>query len=381
MEKDDLLREEYKEMMNGLRATEETRKRVKNITETAKEEGTEASANSVKRKKIFHGRFAVAACLALVIVGLGTIGVKALIDRKPMPEYSPDNESLDENDTIFTESNEKVEADEYVISYDGIIYDDELKVGYMSFLCRRTDGQPLTQIEKNRIKRGDFARKDAYFEGLWPQIADMGVSIGDAELHMFMFPVLGCSSFYREEEGGVRVYCKFDVSENPQYWDIERIVESFLNKDNEEYEEEILPNELKVAVLTSEQYENFMKEKKKITDIDAFWTLLSKYGMKKAEYSSGYLKTVSNDIITVKIGRTDISAEWKWEDNIETIVIVREDGSEIIAWEEEKFGTNQGENVPMGHWNDEEITIIFPYGDILRVDEMVRIKVNGEFID
>ena len=103
--------------------------------------------------------------------------------------------------------------------------------------------------------------------------------------------------------------------------------------------------------------------------------------MKKAEYSSGYLKTVSNDIITVKIGRTDISAEWKWEDNIETIVIVREDGSEIIAWEEEKFGTNQGENVPMGHWNDEEITIIFPYGDILRVDEMVRIKVNGEFID
>ena len=101
MEKDDLLREEYKEMMNGLRATEETRKRVKNIKETAKEEGTEASANSVKRKKIFHGRFAVAACLALVIVGFGAIGVKALIDRKPMPEYSPDNESLDENDTIF----------------------------------------------------------------------------------------------------------------------------------------------------------------------------------------------------------------------------------------------------------------------------------------
>ena len=63
----------------------------------------------------------------------------------------------------FTESDEKVEADEYVISYDGIIYDDEVKVGYMSFLCRRTDGQPLTQIEKNRIKRGDFARKD--FEG------------------------------------------------------------------------------------------------------------------------------------------------------------------------------------------------------------------------
>lgn len=367
MEKDELLTKNYKELMDGISATEETRDRVLGIADSETVSFTRKASQSGRRSGRML-KYAAAACLVLAITGLGTLGVFALTSKHPLTAYFPQSKTLEEGDTVFTESDIIVgtkENKEYSISYDGLIYDDVLKVGYLSVFCSRNDGQPVTDTSvcRNKIV-------SPYFEGtlkglISPNLSFNEITAGDVTLYVFTYPAASVSTFLRLEDNGVRTYIKLLVDDNrfedPAY-------------------------DFQMAVLTEAQYNQFVETAQGMTSPEENMALLTDYGMSAPEYTSAYLRTVSNDLVTAKIGRTDVRAEWNAESGVDSIVIVREDGSELTAVENGQCLWNvlAGENVRMGYGSKGEgmiTTMIIPYGDILREDETVRIKVNGEVVE
>ena len=383
------------------------------LADNSKENQTEDIKRGTQKKNLRQIIFSIAkvACVVFALIGMFSVSVWAFCLDEPLASYiftnndgNNANQLTDEgNEDEITnssvkgkENNDKMNdskigttddnnADDnffnvytnpqmvemnnnYKLTYEGLTYDEVLRVGYFTLFAERKDGKTIdvedsiyvtscvNQFRYNTNKNLKF-------------VYGFSCRAGYKNINIIMSPVNAISQMGSYEDDGFRFRVKFSTGE----------------ADNDRKD-----NDLKVLFLNDEEFLEFIHKTRAIEKPEEVFKYMEELGMAIPEYSAIYKKTVSNDIITVKVGRTDIKAEWNPENNIKSIVIVRENGTETEVLKNGILQMTTGKNPMMFSTHRpyygnvdvaDNVIYIYPYGDMLREDEDVTIIVDGEILE
>ena len=405
MNNDDFAKE-LKTSIDSIVASEELKKKINGIPSQKKEEeitdGSKCLSLSKKEKRSKTGKIvssiAKVVCIVLAIIGMGTVSVWALDLEEPIKNiFSKDSEVTekdnnlnpeDENasdtnhdENIADNSNsdlvaagnedgvpvEIAEEDyNYTITCEDMIYDDVINVGYLTVFIGKDNGQPFTAEDSSNVTmlmRGTFPYMTRWGSSEGIRFAPfymrcLNFTVKSESKYLFLYPAGNISLKRKEEDGGVRFYIKF------------------YTVDDDYLENGYVENKgLKMMILDRQDFYEVREELLKDLSDTELYDKLTEYGLSSPEYTGTFIKTISNDVITADIGRTDARLRWDTWRHIKDIVIVRENGTRLYVL---KDGELQGDYESGINNNYYHKDIIFSYDEIFEDGENVHIEVDGE---
>lgn len=395
MNRDEDFSREFKSATDSIVAADELKDRIMRIPDEADEsEPVQSEGKSKKALKPVLKTIAKAACIVFAIIGMGRVSVLAFGLEEPVkqiffsdtaeeqnaktaddkandvqnaPKAKPDADVTSDAENNGEASGSEIESEgdyNYTISYEDMICDDVLNVGYFTVFIGKDNGCPFTSEDSSNVTEAmrcwnykiDTGGYDP--EGIDPwYLTCFYFSAGTERKYFLLYPIGNIDIERKEEDGGIRFYIRFRICD-------EDVI--------------LADNGLKMMILDKEGFFEVRDMILKTRTTREIAENLKTYGLSKPDYTSAYLKTVSDYRVTAQIGRTDVRVQWKTWYHIKDIVVIREDGTRLYIQKDEKI---QDENNLWGMSDYFNHDLLIPYGEFLEEGEDVQIEVDGKILN
>lgn len=341
------------------------------VSDELKESVLDANGkNKVVNVRCISKAMMTSAAVVICVLLLGGGAVYAFTNTAIRSFFFP--YSGGEFEEVYTETDREYVIGDHLIQLDGMIYDEAMKVGYLSFHFLKSDGTP---------------------EESQPYIVSLCDSLGDSMLtrhvstcHMcvgeddvYLVTTYLNSSIVTSD--GANVFLKF-FDEDVEKTNGCRVRYTVLDKENwKKLKEEIgaLNSEELIQLDLSGFSESGVA--KALFDNDLVQPevldILENYGLEEIDYKKTPVQTIETEKCKVIVGRTDVLLDFNKADDIGRLSLRRADGTETVLIEnnEVKWDGHYG----VGSISDNGASVYrFEFGYVLGQDEKISVILDGK---
>ena len=355
----------------------------KDFKEKCKAIYSEVSASENLKYKVLHAavseekrRFGWCRT-ASAIVAAATIGVLLLgggvvyaLNHAAIKDYFFRN-SDKEFETVYQSLNREYLVGKHRVQLQGVINDKEIGVGYLSFAVCNEDGTP---VEKITGESGDASLAGP---GLGRHTSVDHICAGEDDIYVVMtyseayIRTIDHSNFYlkfftdKEIEDEDKKEFRFTVLDKASW-------NRLKNEVGELKEEELMQYDLSEYPETGVAKPLFNRAEVQ----PELMEILEKYGLEEIHYEPMTTQVVNTDKCRLIIGRTDVMLDLNQNEEIGSLVLKREDGTETVLIQDGRIAWNGKHGV--GETASNQGTVYrFEYGYVLGEKEKVEVILDG----
>ena len=331
----------------------------------------------------------VAAAIALCVVVLGG-GVVWAMTASPLKDYFFADSKEQAFADVYKDIGKTYKIGDHSVTLDGIIYDESIETGYVSFSAVDAMGNPtpFTEYKNNEqafpvsVKLGDY--------DLTRNISTIRYMLGEDEVFFI--------TVYRQS-------CYIDWGQSTLYWQIKG--------DKETYNSPVLITVVDRAALDSIINEIAQLDKEEICKttydpennrilvggLDSLSTatpevldILSKYDLVAVDYEAMPSQIIETENCTFIFGRTDGILKYNSEKfDADSFIIKRENGEEVLVeklyyedgttselWKSSNVDKMKCYSQTSSNSPQKDFTAQYHYGFILDADDKVSIIIDGK---
>ncbi|MBQ6024277.1 MAG: hypothetical protein IJL20_01580 [Lachnospiraceae bacterium] len=332
---------------------------------------------------------AVAAAIALCVVVLGG-GVVWAMTASPLKDYFFADSKKQAFADVYKDIGKTYKIGDHSVTLDGIIYDESIETGYVSFSAVDAMGNPTPFTEYKNIEQVlPISRQLGDFQ-LTRRISTEGFMLGEDEV---FFITVYRQSYY------------IDWGQSTLYWQIKG--------DKETYNSPVLITVVDRAALDSIINEIAQLDKEEICKttydpennrilvggLDPLSTatpevldILSKYDLVAVDYEAMPSQIIETENCTFIFGRTDGILKYNSEKfDADSFIIKRENGEEVLVeklyyedgttselWKSSNVDKMKCYSQTSSNSPKKDFTAQYHYGFILDADEKVSVIIDGK---
>lgn len=391
----------YREKMSRISASEELKDYLRGIAENTQFQDVRHGY----RKMNFTRRFAMTVCLAFLgILFLGGT-VYAVMQKNLLGRffYVVDEVDMDE---ILIQKDVVYDVGNHLFTLEGVAYNEMTRAGCLTVFVQNKDGSEPTSFRSFSCKdiivnnmneyypeetfcwkiSGDIGGNQFSLSRLSHDILRQGIQIDNDVIYLALYPFEGCLTQFVKEDGGVRFYLDFQISDL-----------SHVNREKEAWSKynievnsldiyELLGSGLRFHIFTDEEWKSLTEKTNQCATAQEFCEIWEAAGFAPVECKQIVTQVFADERLQVLVGQTNVRVCFNVENtarkDIKNICIIKNDGTRIVIMENGEPMQSRSEVSGTTYSSDKTGIISFAYhlGEVLPDRENVRVEVDGEVL-